>query len=57
MTVEDHDARTQPGNTQQKPVEDDIWRVPTEIVHSAGEEVALVSVSVPAEERTETDQG
>ena len=56
MTDEDHDAGTHPGNAEQHPVEEYVAWVLTEIVHSGGDEISLVSVSVTAQEGSQAHQ-
>ena len=56
VTVEDHDAGSHPGDAEQHPVEEYRQWVLTEIVHSGGDEISLVSVSVTAKEGSQADQ-
>ena len=52
VTVEDHDAGSQPANAEQHPVEGDVYRVLAEIVDCGGDEISLVGVSVVANQRS-----
>ena len=56
MTVEDHDAGSQPANAEQHPVEGDVYRVLAEIVDCGGDEISLVGVSVVAKQRGQAEQ-